>query len=275
MASVIHRTTLQYLSSVNEPDFPESTWKHNPNMTAVAAVPNKYWKAPADWNGDVGPVEMTQGEKDTVNAAETAAIATALENRQTASQPGLSKGDMAAVNATGKIKRLPVGNDDEMLCADSAQTLGVAYKRRLIPVLKTSNETRTANTTLANDSALLFPVVASGVYIFRGQVFFDTTAAGDFKFSFSGPASPTSLRICRCAIVPGGTAVSVVAVDTSFGVSVAVASTGTTGGYVEFNGVLVNGSNGGNVAFQWAQNASDAGNTIVRGGSVLEWVKAN
>lgn len=73
MADVIHRTTLEFRGSVHTPDFPEPAWKHNPNMTAVAAVPSRYWKAPPSWDGDVGPVEMTQGEKDTVDAAEAAA----------------------------------------------------------------------------------------------------------------------------------------------------------------------------------------------------------
>lgn len=70
MADVIHRTTLRFLPSVNEPDYPEPTWKWNPDMTAVAGVPQIYWKAPADWDVvNAGPVEMTQPEKDAVDAA--------------------------------------------------------------------------------------------------------------------------------------------------------------------------------------------------------------
>lgn len=70
MANVIHRTALTYLASVNTPDYPEPTWKHEPSMSAVAGVPSRYWKAPADWNAaGAGPVEMTQGEKDSVDAA--------------------------------------------------------------------------------------------------------------------------------------------------------------------------------------------------------------
>lgn len=40
-------------------------------MTAVAGVPSKYWKAPADWNAvGAGPVEMSAGEKAAVDAAQ-------------------------------------------------------------------------------------------------------------------------------------------------------------------------------------------------------------
>lgn len=67
MSNVIHRTTLQFVGSANEPDYPEPTWKWNPNMTGVVGVPAYYWKAPADWSGDVGPVEMTAPEKAAVD----------------------------------------------------------------------------------------------------------------------------------------------------------------------------------------------------------------
>lgn len=87
MANVIHRTTLQFIASANTPDYPEPTWKHGPDMTAVAAVPSRYWKAPADWNAvGAGPVEMTQGEKDAVDAAIATAArqaaATVLDNAE-------------------------------------------------------------------------------------------------------------------------------------------------------------------------------------------------
>lgn len=71
MANVIHRTTLAYRSSVNEPDFPESIWKWNPDMAAVSGTAPKYWKAPADWNAvGAGPVVMSQAERDAVDAME-------------------------------------------------------------------------------------------------------------------------------------------------------------------------------------------------------------
>lgn len=70
MANVIHRTTLEFRRSVNEPDFPEPVWKHNPDMSAVDGVPFIYWKTPTDWApAGAGPVEMTVGEKAVVDAA--------------------------------------------------------------------------------------------------------------------------------------------------------------------------------------------------------------
>jgi hypothetical protein len=137
-------------------------------------------------------------------------------------------------------------------------------------VKKTSDTTRTATTTLAADPALTFPVLANTTYAFRFLVWADTTAAGDFKFSVSGPASPTLVRMRRTSIAAGATAFGTIAVDTAFGVSVAVAGTGTNGVCVEVAGTLANGANAGAVAFQWAQNTSDPGSTIVRKGSFVE-----
>jgi hypothetical protein len=43
MASVLNRTTKQFLGSVNTPDFPPADWIINPDLSAVTGEPNKYW----------------------------------------------------------------------------------------------------------------------------------------------------------------------------------------------------------------------------------------
>lgn len=70
MANVIHRTTLQFIASANEPDYPEPVWKWSPDMSAVVGVPVYFqkWDAVAE-----RPIPMTQGEQDTVTAARLAA----------------------------------------------------------------------------------------------------------------------------------------------------------------------------------------------------------
>lgn len=64
MSSVINRTTLAYKTSVNTPDYSETEWIINPDLSGVSEVPQKYWKIVGD---DV--VEMDQAEKDAVDAA--------------------------------------------------------------------------------------------------------------------------------------------------------------------------------------------------------------
>lgn len=79
MADVLNRTTKAYLTSVNTPDFDVADWIINPDLSGVLPQePNSIY-----WNiaGDV-VTEMTQPEKDAVNAAASAAQTTT--NRQRA-----------------------------------------------------------------------------------------------------------------------------------------------------------------------------------------------
>lgn len=65
MSRVLNKTTLNYLESVNTPDYPESDWIINPDMSGVEGVDRKYWKLVNDV-----PTEMTAQEKQAVDDAE-------------------------------------------------------------------------------------------------------------------------------------------------------------------------------------------------------------
>lgn len=177
--------------------------------------------------------EMTAGEKATVDAAEADADLAALVTR-------------FDLNAPRGVFRA---------------------------IIKPATTTRSATTTLADDPHLKFAVVAGAKYIFQFRVFFDTTAAADFKLGLNGPSSPTGVRFRRFAIAPGGTAMSAIGVSTAYNGGTAITGTGTTGGYAECYGILFNGANAGDVAFAWAQNTSDAGNTSVLEGSMLHYAR--
>jgi hypothetical protein len=141
-----------------------------------------------------------------------------------------------------------------------------------VTVKKDADETVSSDSTYSDDADLTFPAAASSKYAFRIVVFFDTSAAADFKYQIQGPASPTLVRMEVKHIIAGGTAYAGQVVQTAFATSVAVAGGGTTGGFVEVNGILHNGTTADEVVFQWAQNTSDASNTTVRAGSYLEWM---
>lgn len=64
MASVLHRTTKQYIPSANTPDYPVEQWIHNPDLTAVQGYPSQYWII----TGDTVTL-MSQAERDAVDAA--------------------------------------------------------------------------------------------------------------------------------------------------------------------------------------------------------------
>jgi len=74
MADVLNRATLAYSSSVNTPEYPVAEHIHNPDMSGVDGVEQKYWKLKGD-----APVEMTVAEKAAVDQAEKDAAVVAFE----------------------------------------------------------------------------------------------------------------------------------------------------------------------------------------------------
>lgn len=84
MAAVLHRTTLEYRGRAHSPDFPVADWVGGinpdgtptapPDLTPVAGVDKKYWKLTGNTLS-----EMTQPEKDAVDAAEAVAATAAKE----------------------------------------------------------------------------------------------------------------------------------------------------------------------------------------------------
>ena len=144
-------------------------------------------------------------------------------------------------------------------------------------VRKVANEARVSSATLANDSALFASLSALTRYAIRLKVFFDTAASPDFKYALTGPASPTFVRVMRRHMPPSaapGTDNQTCALDLSYTSSVAVVSTGTTGGYIEMEAIVQTGAAAGVFAFQWAQNTANAAATTVLAGSRLEWALA-
>ncbi len=137
---------------------------------------------------------------------------------------------------------------------------------------KSITTTITADDTLNVDADLKFPMLASTKYAVNATIFFDTTAAADFKWRHTGPASPTLVRIYRYWVLPGATSIAGLAIDTAFSSGdLAAAGSGTTGGFITIEGVIHNGVNAGDFGISWSQNVSDAGNTSVLAGSVLNW----
>jgi hypothetical protein len=64
MSNVLNRTTKAYLQFVNTPDYSETDWIINPDMSAVEGTPTQYWKI----TGDV-VAEMNDTEKEAVDDA--------------------------------------------------------------------------------------------------------------------------------------------------------------------------------------------------------------
>ena len=142
-------------------------------------------------------------------------------------------------------------------------------------VVKTATTTRTSTATLAADPDLVVAMVANKSYRVRGTVVLLTNATPDFKYRFTGPASPSAVRIRATHVTGSGTAptdyfeAAYSAADKVFLVAV------TALGHIEFDIYISNGANAGNFAFEWAQNTSDAANTSVWIGSYFDYMQVN
>ena len=142
-------------------------------------------------------------------------------------------------------------------------------------ISKAADQAIINSAVLTTDTSLQFTMQANLNYRLRGVVFFDTTAAGDFKYAFTAPAAPTLIRAELVDCIAGGTPAELAAIATATPGSRSLAGAGTTGGYVEFRFIFQNGANVATFGFQFAQDTqtNDTG-AIVRAGSWMEWAFA-
>lgn len=137
-------------------------------------------------------------------------------------------------------------------------------------IIKRVSESITADAVLSNDSELQYVTAPNTKYRVMIRIFFDTTAAADFKYNLVVPAA-SSIRFARAWIIPGGAAFAGVAVDIANPYTPqSIIGGGANGGYLQLDGILHNGANGGVFAFQWCQDTSDPGITSVYAGSYLQ-----
>lgn len=142
-----------------------------------------------------------------------------------------------------------------------------------VSVRKAADEVKTTDTTLADDGALVVAVEANNNYIIEGMVFHTAgDATPDIKIAFTVPTAGTLII---------GTAVWLEAVGSTVvdAFKHTVSGTSHTWGLTAaqyllmISGTVTIGANAGNVAFQWAQNTSDAQHTTVELGSWLRVTK--
>lgn len=103
MADVLNRTTKEYRTSVNTPDFPVIDWIHNPDLSAVTGFDAKYWTI----TGDAVSL-MTLAERDAVDANEAAANLAAI---RAAAKAGY---EAAAGDFLKALKAVALVTQDEM-----------------------------------------------------------------------------------------------------------------------------------------------------------------
>lgn len=163
---------------------------------------------------------------------------------------------------------------------EAAQTIAnnITYKfnkRLVLPsgtettIRKTSNETVTSSTTLQNDNELVYAMAANTNYHFEISILYTGATAGDIKFSI---VVPSGGDLWASGLIPSGGTVSLFGPMAASGSVVSsVDALGATNPTMIFiRGVVMNGSNAGDLQLQWAQGASSGTATTIYAGSYMK-----
>lgn len=138
-------------------------------------------------------------------------------------------------------------------------------------IFKTSNESRTSTTTLADDAVLKFTVTTNAVYSFELWIV-TYTGAGNMKYALSAPGSLVGRGIRREH--GDTTTASAISVSSSPPSSTNLPNSGVHG-YIHLCGAIETGASGGTVVFQFAQQSSNGDSCFVVNGSWLKWVRVS
>lgn len=135
----------------------------------------------------------------------------------------------------------------------------------------TADRVVTASTVLVPIPELIVNLGRFQRALFRFNLYYSSPAAADFKYRISVPASLTLYRCFRETWAPDATALAFAQDVANNGTTDnTVLHAANTDGYIRGQGIIHNGANAGDLQFLFAQNTSDAGNTILRGGSFID-----
>lgn len=137
MANVLNRQTLEYLESVNTPDYPETDWVINPDVSIAQTVPWKYLKLVGD-----ALTEMSVAEQRQVDLMETTGGKSLEECRlyylgkvDSACEDRIANGNGAEVLGTGKKVSTSIAAQIKWIgwasIADNWEAMGMTYPFRV------------------------------------------------------------------------------------------------------------------------------------------------
>lgn len=189
---------------------------------------------------------------------------------------------------TGSPESVVVGNVCDLFLRTDGSTSATAYLKesgasdtgwRALTsgtagyyVRKTANESVTSSAVLQADDALLFAINANEVWEVTFGIFYGSTSTTpDLRLNVSVPSLGTykmsAVGLACAATATTGDYDSYAATSGDF--CIGTFTTGTQ--YVEFKGIVVNGSNNGNVTLNWAQWISNGAATTIASSS---WLRA-
>jgi len=142
---------------------------------------------------------------------------------------------------------------------DSSSGGGNTFAR----VVKKVDESRQSDTTMTDDAELFVPLEANKNYGFETRLFYQSSAAADFKVGYTIPSLATGLRL------GASNWHSTVGIATFVIPTVTFVAMGATLVTTPTYGRVIMGATAGDLNFQWAQNAPVASDTTVKAGSRL------
>lgn len=146
----------------------------------------------------------------------------------------------------------------------AGQKLTASLLRSMLPqtVRKTADESRSATTTFADDTHLVFAAEAGAVYTMVGWIKYFASTVPDIKIQFSVPSGclgEWAWNMPGSGTTTTGTAGYSIRTETN---DVAGSRTGygtsDSNMFTPMSGLFRMSTTAGNIALQWAQNTSDA-----------------
>lgn len=144
--------------------------------------------------------------------------------------------------------------------------------------IKQTRHTKNSDAALAADPDLKFDMVPGGNYIVRARIhyFHDVTPSIKWRFNING-GTPVGNLWARWHTQVGTPTSWVIKADEFANPGATITGTANSGiGVIILEGhILPHASSASNFQFEWAQNTSNAGDTIVYEGSFLEYLRRN
>lgn len=213
MAVVINRATLELRTSANEIDYPEPVWKWNPDLTAVAGVPFRYWKPPADWDAvGAGPEVQTAGEQAATDAALLAAARDDLTGRVDDIEDILRAALLAILDEFNVVRGRAYGG----LYRDAAVTSQTIPNNEWtqLDALAGSAAMPVGDGVIADTSAGVITLPKAGDWLVSWGLSFSGSANSDFEFAVFGN-STAAAGTSQARALGSGSAAGIGSVGTS------------------------------------------------------------